>query len=322
MKILIIRLEHHTEVFFTTAMLRVLRNAYPNSKLHFLVKREYSAQILLNKQLDRVFDFEGDLRDTVLDLLGEKYDIIIDLQRNLRSANVIAMLTQAFNADIKVYKLNKMLLREKLLLFFGLNFLPDTHIVDRYFRTIRKFGIVNDSLGLEFEIPDEEKIKNEDLPMSHSAGYISFVLSNPTFGLSQSDWLELCSEIDYPIILQGSNDCAALANEISKIDPIRIYNSCGKFSFNEQVDIIRYAKVVVGVESYLIHTAASFKRSMITIIENKRALMGYFPYFGFNNLKSTVSPDITIVKVKSVQNISKEIKMNELCDAVKKQLSR
>ncbi len=318
MKILILRFSGFSELMMTTPLVRGVRTKYPNSEIHFLVKREYEHVLIHNSYINKVISFEGDLRDTVLLLLAEGYDVLIDLQNSLRSANVSAMLRQACNSHVKVYRANNMRARKFLLRNAGINFLPDRSVAEQFLRAGKKLGIVNDGQGFDYFIPEGEKIENSDLPMSHSAGYISFVLSNEknVAKLSLVDWKALCKKIIYPIILQGGKDDEAMAEEIKKIDPIRIYNSCGKFSVNEQADIIRCAKVVVSNECDLMHIAAAYKRKIIALMQTGRPQLGRYPYYGFNNLKTTISPDSKLVVLKSKAGELSGINIDEVVTSV------
>ena len=151
----------------------------------------------------------------------------------------------------------------------GVNLLSGKSRAENYLQAAKKLGIENDGLGMDFIIPSTEKIENKDVPLSHSGGYISFVLSGdkkvPVLTVDQ--WKEICAKINYPIILQGNSAEAALAEEIRSIDPIRIYSSCGKFKLAEQADIIRRANVVVALEGPLMQIAAAYKRKIIALME-------------------------------------------------------
>ncbi|MFX5370418.1 glycosyltransferase family 9 protein, partial [Acinetobacter baumannii] len=55
----------------------------------------------------------------------------------------------------------------------------------------------------------------------------------------------MCTAIQFPIILVGGKEDNTEGEAIAVVDPIRIYNACGKFSLNESADIIRLAKMVI-----------------------------------------------------------------------------
>lgn len=293
MKILIIRFSSIGDIVLTTPVIRCLRKKYPNAEIHYLVKGKFAHVLAANPYIDKLISFEGDLRDTVVELIGEKYDYAIDLQHNFRSWNITAMLRQAFNSNVKVFKVNKINTRKFIYSKLRLNLLPDKSIVERYLAATKKLNVVNDGQGLDYHIPDDQKISQKDLPMSHSAGYVSFVIggTKATKKMPIEKWKELCAQTDYPIIVQGGPEDKVAGDELNSIDPIRIYNSCGKFSLHESADIIRFAKVVVTHDTGLMHIAAAYQRKIITIWGNTTPSLGMFPYYGFNNIKSNVSPD-------------------------------
>ncbi len=302
MKVLIIRFSSIGDIILTTPVVRCLKNKYPHAKVHFLVKKKFSKVLEANPHIDELISFDGDLRDTVLKLLAEKYDYVLDLQNNFRSWNITSMLRQAFNSNVRTYRVNKLNTRKFLYSKFKLDLLPDKSIVDRYLATAKKIGVVNDGQGLDYFIPEESQINQKDLPMSHSAGYISFVIGGTknTKKMPLDKWKTLCQEIDYPIIIQGGPEDEAIGEELKNLDPIRIYNSCGKFSLHESADIIRFAKVVITHDTGLMHVAAAYKRKIISIWGNTTPSLGMYPYYGYNNLKSNVSPDSIHVENKSL----------------------
>lgn len=302
MKILIIRFSSIGDIVLTTPVIRCLRNKHPNAQIDFLVKEKFKNTLVANPYIDNLIGFEGDLRDTVLDLIKVEYEYVIDLQHNFRSLNITAMLRQAFNSNVKIFKVSKLNIKKFIYSKLRINLLPDKSIVERYFATVKKLGVVNDGQGLDYFIPEDEKISQKDLPMSHSAGYLSFVIGGTkgTKKMPMEKWESLCKQIDYPIIVQGGAEDAQLGDQLAQLDPIRIYNSCGKFSLNESADIIRCAKVVVTHDTGLMHIGAAYKRKIVSIWGNTTPSLGMFPYYGYNNLKSNISPDSILVQNTNV----------------------
>lgn len=302
MKILIIRFSSIGDIVLTTPIIRCLRKKYPNAQLHYLVKEKFKNTIHSNPNLDKVISFEGDLRDTVVELIHEEYDFVVDLQNSFRSLNITAMLRQAFNSKVKIFKVRKINIRKFIYTKLKVNILPDKSIVERYFATVKKLDVVNDGQGLDYFIPEEDKIGQKDLPMSHSAGYISFVIGGTknTKKMPIQKWSELCKQLDYPIIIQGGAEDKEFGEELAKIDPIRIYNSCGKFSLHESADIIRFAKVVVTHDTGLMHIAAAYKRKIISIWGNTSPSFGMFPYYGYNNLTTNIAPESVMIESSKI----------------------
>jgi heptosyltransferase-2 len=158
--------------------------------------------------------------------------------------------------------------------------MPAKHIVDRYMKTVEKLGVVNDGLGLDYFIPEKDKVKDSDIPFSHSQGYISIVIGAAHFTkkLPVDKLKKLCEEIKYPIILLGGNEDFYNGLEISQVDPVKIYNACGKFSLNESADIIRKSNLVISHDTGLMHIAAAFKKNILSVWGNTVPSFGMYPY--------------------------------------------
>ncbi|MCB0698181.1 MAG: glycosyltransferase family 9 protein, partial [Chitinophagaceae bacterium] len=181
---------------------------------------------------------------------------------------------------------------------FKKNILPDKSIVDRYFEAVRDLGVKNDGQGLDYFIPEEAEVGSKDIPMSHWAGYVACVIggSYATKKYPVDKWIEFCKKCPYPIILLGGPEDRDAGEKIAVTDKVKIYNSCGKFKLNESASLVRYAKVVISNDTGLMHIAAALKKPVISLWGNTVPSMGMFPYYGFNNLQTNVSPKSVIIE--------------------------
>ncbi|HEX8357242.1 MAG TPA: glycosyltransferase family 9 protein, partial [Segetibacter sp.] len=68
--------------------------------------------------------------------------------------------------------------------------------------------------------------------------------------------------------------------EIASVDPIKIYNSCGKFNLNESADLVRRAKLIITHDTGLMHIAAAFKKPVISVWGNTVPSFGMAQYYG------------------------------------------
>jgi len=297
MKVLVILKKSRSELMSTVPMLRSIKSSYGNAQIHFLSHASLQSIIDEVPYIDKSFFFDEDLRAIVFKLLAEKYDLLLDLQRNHKSWYVKSILKQAYNTSLKVRSISK----EKSIFRFAKRN-NGVHQVDRFFKLVDFLKLKNDGLGLEHSIPEADQIKPEDLPMSHSAGYISFLIGGyETRKMTAAKWKELAEAVEYPIILQGDLKDHQTAELIRSIDPIRIYNSCGKFNFNEGADILRFAKVVVSGDNDYLPLIGVYKRKTISIWGSTSAEQsGRFPYYGYNNLTGNASPDHIAIQVKGL----------------------
>ena len=65
------------------------------------------------------------------------------------------------------YAFRKLNVEKWIFTSFKINTLPDIHIVDRYIQAMKPLGVKNDGGGLDYFIPPEVEIVEEDLPFAH-----------------------------------------------------------------------------------------------------------------------------------------------------------
>ena len=308
MKILLIRFSSIGDIVLTTPIIRCTRARYPNAEIHFATKHQFKSILENNPHLDKVFTLHDDIQPLALELIKERYDLVIDLHKNLRTRYIGSLLRQVFNSNVRILRFKKLNLRKWFLVNLKWNNMPDKSIVDRYFDAVLSEGITNDGQGMDYFIPEKDELKKDDLPMSHTHGFIvcSVGGQHETKKMPLSKWRELCANIQYPLIIVGGREDSAGGVQGAAIDAVRIYNPCGKFNLNESADIIRRSKLVITHDTGMMHIAAAFKKKIISIWGSTVPEFGMFPYYGFNTIKRTISPQSILIQNKvSCQPCSK-----------------
>lgn len=331
MKVLVVRFSSIGDIVLTTPVLRCIKQQRPDVALHYLTKASFRAVVAHNPYIDKLHYLEDDLRAVIEELKKEKFDLVIDLHHNIRTMRVKKALA------VESYTFNKLNFQKWLLVNLKINLMPDKSIVDRYFDAIKPMGIRNDGQGLDYFVPEHAVLKNSDLPMSHWAGYVGCVIGGSfnTKKLPVDKWREFCSLIPYPVILLGGPEDRDMGQEIASIDPVKVYNSCGKFNLNESAYMVKRARVIVSNDTGLMHMAAAFKKPVISLWGNTAPELGMFPYYGYNNVKTVVAPLSVIMENKGLYchpcskigydkcpkghfKCMNELKMSELSELVKK----
>ncbi len=276
-KILIIRLSSIGDIVLTTPVIRCVKQQLPNAEVHFLVKHAFRMVVESNPYIDKLHLLHDRLSDTIETLKREKFDYIIDLHHNLRTAKIKSAL------KVKAFSFNKLNLQKWLLTATKINTLPNIHIVDRYMETVATLGVRNDGKGLDYFLAHHDAVPDDHIPHSHYFGYVALVIgaAHHTKKLPVNKLQEFCKAVDYPIILLGGPDDRREGDAIASIDTVKIYNSCGKFKLNESADLIRRSKLVVTHDTGLMHMAAAFKKPIISIWGNTVPAFGMTPYFGY-----------------------------------------
>jgi len=169
-----------------------------------------------------------------------------------------------------------------LLTALKVNKLPKVHIVDRYLEIVYPFGVRNDNKGLDYFIPEKDIVPIEQLPLTHRFGYLGLVIGAAlnTKKLPLHKLIELCTKIDLPVILLGGPEDKTDGDLIADVDPIKVYNACGKFNINESADLVRRSKLIISHDTGLMHIAAAFRKPIISVWGNTVPEFGMEPYFG------------------------------------------
>lgn len=214
------------------------------------------------------------MNEVFLDLKREKFDMVIDLHKNLRTFILKSKLR------VKSKSFRKLNIEKFLLVNFKINRLPKLHIVDRYFETARSLGVVNDGKGLDYFIPENEQLSMPDLPIQYRDGFIGAVIGgqHQTKLFPIGKWIDLIKKINEPIVLLGGPDDVGMGEEIEKFFGDKVWNTCGKFSLNQSASLIRIADQVITNDTGLMHIAAAFKKPITSLWGNTTPDFGMYPY--------------------------------------------
>lgn len=292
MKILIIRFSSIGDIILTTPIVRCLKLQLAAAEVHFLTKTAFKDIVAPNPNIDRVHLLASDLDAVIASLKAEHFDVIIDLHKNLRSARIVRAL------NVRTYRFDKLNVEKWLYVRLRVNLLPVKSIVDRYFDGVARLGIRDDGAGLDYFIPEDIMLSDDDIPTSHMAGYVACVIggSYATKRLPVDRWRALIGILRFPVILLGGDSDRASGNDIASMAPVKIYNACGKFSLHESALLVRRARVVVTNDTGLMHVAAAFQKPIVSLWGNTAPEFGMFPYYGASGHLKEGSPKSTIVE--------------------------
>lgn len=261
MRLLFIRFSSIGDIVLTTPTVRCAKNQIPGVEIHFLTKLSMKDLVIGNPNIDHFHFLDENIDETITVLKEVPFDYIIDLHHNIRTWKIKKAL------GVHAFSYKKLSIQKWLFAKTKLNFLPKTHVCDRYIDTLQHFKVVNDGKGLDYFFPKDYSFKAANLPTSHQAGFIAFVIGASYFNkkMPVQKWIELALQMNKPIVLIGGKDDAASANEIAAAVPNCIYNATGKYDLKESASIIQMAQVVVSHDTGFLHVAAAFKKPTITI---------------------------------------------------------
>jgi ADP-heptose:LPS heptosyltransferase len=245
-----------------------------NAEVHFLTKKEFYPVISGNPSIDKIHILDGNMHALIQSLKVEQFDYILDLHRNFRSLRVRSSL------KIMSFTVNKINLAKFLMIRFKVNRLPKKHIVDRYMETTKLFDVANDGKGLDYFIPPEDEVALSTLPESFRSGYVAFVVGamHATKQMPGEKMINICRELDLPVILLGGQRERALGREIDKQTGDHVLNTCGKYNINQSASLIRQSRVVITHDTGLMHIAAAFHKKILSVWGHTIPEFGMYPY--------------------------------------------
>jgi ADP-heptose:LPS heptosyltransferase len=273
MKILVIRFSSMGDIIYTTPVVRCLKKQIPGAEVHFLTKPAFKYIYDNNPYVDKLLLLKPTLFETIRDIKAEHYDYIIDLHNNVRTTLI------KINAHVKSSTYKKQPVRKWLSLKFHLKLVKPIHLVERYMQAVSFLGVKNDEQPIDYYIKADHQIK-QLLPASHQNDYVVFIIGATHFTkrMPNEKIINICREINHPIVLLGGNDVKANGEEIaSKVNSV--YNACGITSLDESVFLVSKAKTVIGFDTGLTHIAEAFDKPIVSIWGGTvPELLGVQPY--------------------------------------------
>ncbi len=261
MRLLFIRLSSIGDIVFTTPAIRCAKLQIPNAEIHFLTKASMKDVTVANPYIDQFHYFDNNLSFLIDQLKGIHFDYIIDLHKNFRTFKI----KKALGVPALTYE--KLSIQKFLLTKLHFNFMPHRHIADRCLDTLKSLGVVNDGKGLDHFIPVSLALSAKDIPTAHQAGYVAFVIgaSYATKKLPLEQLRQLCQLIEYPIVLIGGKEDAAIGAQVASANPTKIYNACGKFNLHESALLVKQSKTVVSHDTGFLYIACAYHKKTVAI---------------------------------------------------------
>lgn len=214
-RLLIIRLSSLGDILLTTPLIRSIKKKYPGILIDFILREEYSDLLKLNPYINEIILYKKNReenRQIFNKISGINYDLVIDLQNNFRSAEILRKLKS------EKVRFNKRTFDKLLLVKFKINRLKYAPPIPvRYSETLGSFKLDDESLDLYTDSEISPRVKNEGKIIGFSPGAKHFTKIWP-----KEYYIELgkkLSEKDYKILLFGGKNDREICAEISEKIP-------------------------------------------------------------------------------------------------------
>lgn len=275
MKVLIVRFSSIGDIVLTTPIIRCLKQQLKDVEIHYLTKENFKSVLDCNPYIDVLHTIKSDISEAIPSLKKENFDYVIDLHRNLRTLKLKLKL------GVKSFSYNKLNWEKFLITTFKINKLPNQHIVNRYFETIEKLGVINDNKGLDYFINTKDQVNiNELLPTYFLNGYNALVVGGSYFTkqIPINKLNEICLKSSLPLVLLGGKDDFKSAESVFNTNKLKTINLCGKLNLNQSASIINQSAKVITSDTGLMHIAAAYKKIIISVWGNTIPEFGMGPY--------------------------------------------
>lgn len=284
-KILVIKLSALGDVILSIPSIRALREKYPSARISVLVGRKSRSLIRNCPYVDDTIVYEeadktparrpaggrfGLLFNLVRVLAKESFDVVIDLQNNRTSHFLSYFCGARTRAGYRNRKWS----------FFLNQKVKESHDamppIEHQFQVLKLLGFEAVDKRLELWTREEEDARVRDFLESQwiSPSQVMVGINPgsslrwPTKQWPVENFAKLCDELakrNIRAVITGSNEDAALTDELLRLTRNRPVNAVGKTSITELVSLIRRCQVFVSSDSAPMHIASSVGVPLIAI---------------------------------------------------------
>jgi len=280
-KFLIIRFSSIGDIVLTTPVIRGLKQQVEDAEVHYLTKHQFEGIVSQNPYVDKVLTLKENLKDTIEEIKEQDYNYIIDLHHNLRTS-IIKRKTRLIS-----FSFDKLNFKKWLFVNFKINRMPDVHIVDRYLATVSVFDVKNDGKGLDFFIPEKDKVVPQDMHSAFKGKYMVAVVGANHFTkqIPVEKIVNIANKTGMPVCLIGGKDVVRQAFLIEEQLKVPFLNTVGKVNLNQSASLIEQSEIVLTPDTGMMHIAAAFGKKIISLWGNTVPQFGMYPYMPHSDSK-------------------------------------
>lgn len=274
-RILIVRFSSIGDIVLTTPIIRALKKQLDGEvEIDLITKTSFASIVQSNPHINEVITIEKSVFEVDDRLKAKHYDYVVDLHSNIRSRQVKRIIKAL---DFTVSKRN---LAKWIYVNTKKEWLTIEHFVKRCFDAVSPLGIVDDRQGLDYFIPENDRVDLSVLPTHFASGYIAYAIGGQMPGkiLPTEKIIALCQKINAPILLLGGSEDADRGQAIADQVGPSVWNGCGQFNLNQSASLIDQAKCVISHDTGLMHIAAALKKKVISLWFATTPQIGFAPW--------------------------------------------
>jgi len=274
-KILVIRLSSIGDIILTTPLLRRLNTAFPDAKIDYCTRNAFVILLASNPRITSLYTLDQPP--------GGTYDLVVDLQNNLRSHAIINRL----QAD-KVDRYRKENWKKWMLVQFKINFYGSfRNVVDRYQDSLKGLSIQGDLQGCELYPATEDRIfaaqyfKSGRKTLALCSGAKHFTKRYPPLRFAALLSLVLKEKPLQVLLLGGQEDAVQavqIMNTLSEEYRPMVVNLAGCCTLMQTAALLECCDAVLCNDTGLMHMASAFGKKLFVLFGSSVRDFGFLPY--------------------------------------------
>jgi lipopolysaccharide heptosyltransferase II len=270
-KILIIRLSSMGDILLTTPLIRSIKKQNSSVQIDFVIKEEFFELVKKNPHLTNIYTYskESSKKKELLKLLkANKYDLVIDLQNNNRSREIVLKL------DRKTFQFRKNSLKKFILVHFKINRLKKSPPIPvRYAKTAR-IDLDNEGLEIFTDNIADSRLELNQKYIGLCPGAKHFTKRWPKEYFIQLG--KMLESEGYRVVLFGGMNELEVTDEITK-ELSQPLNLCDA-SILQTAANMKMCKVIYTNDSGTMHLSCAVNIPVIAFFGSTVKEFGFYPY--------------------------------------------
>lgn len=280
MKILIVRLSAIGDVVMASPLIRALRDKYPEAHIAWLVQAEAVPLLAANPRLDEVivwprgewqrlwrerryFQLLKAVRAFRRELRARGFDLVLDIQGLMKSGLLVWMTAAAERVGLGSREGSARLMTRVVDKPQG-----DRRIGSEYRRMAEALGLNSEPFEMDVALSAEDKRFADGFIAGHGlqSGYavICPFTTRPQKHWIEARWPELTVQLGLPVVMLGGPGDREAAARIAAGEA-GIIDMAGETSLSQAAALISRARLLVGVDTGLMHMGIAFAVPTIAI---------------------------------------------------------
>ena len=289
------------DLVLTTPIFRELKRVFPDAEITLLTSSGTGSVLNNNPHIDQFIwhkrkETYSDLNKLIKRLHKEKFDLVYDAHRSLRSIWIVWNLTRfGFRKTPKTWFISKRSWQRNLLINFKLNFLSNSSSQRQHLLLPlqNQTSLVLNNHTELFPDPDTviqiKNFLNKNNLLQNRYIAIGASASYPLKRWPLIYFKELISKLikqDFPVVMVGG------ANELenSKLEHYfsgKVINAAGKFSPLESAELLKHARIVITNDTSISHLAEAMQTPAIVFFGPTVGEFGYQPFLKESKIMET-----------------------------------